>query len=235
MKRKRASTGAKKRVYKRRSPYTPYGTPYYKKSSYLMYKSPRTIMPQEYTTTLMFTQLGFMGAIAGFGSQLKYRDDMYDIDPLVGGTAMPGFTELAAIYARYRPLKCTMVVEFSNLETFPQSVQLLFSNSSAVTTVPQDFGNPHCRQVMLSGIAGGMSTRKLQHSVTKVALAGSQQPLFDDLYTGSTASATLASAAYCNMYISYFSTIAGTLAHAMEYRLTIEIEATFYRQFTFSA
>lgn len=207
---------------------TPYGRPEYKRNSYNMYKSPRLIMPQEYVTTLRYSVFGALGAVAGVTSRLAFKDDCYDVDPLLASTAMPGFTELAAFYARYRPLRMTADVDFTNMEAFPQTAMLLLSNSSGVTLSINDLGNPFCVHKQV-GHAGGQDTCRLHVSASKVQIAGTKQPLYDDLYTGSTASATLATAGTTNLYVGYTSGIAGTLAIGMVATIRIAITVQFYR------
>lgn len=238
MKRKRTYSTGKKFANKRTKKIsTPYGTPYYKKNSYNLYKSPREIMPQEYVTTLRFSSQQYLTAVGNTQKTVRFIDDAFDIDPTVGGTSMAGFSELATIYARYRPLRATLSCEFANLETFPLACMLLMSNSSAATPLAYaDIGNPFSRKCMITGVLGGMSLAKLHVSAAKTAIAGTQQPLYDDLYTGSTSSASLATAATTNMFIGIESSNNLTLAGgSVLISFTISLTLQFYRQNSFTA
>jgi len=53
----------------------------------------------------------------------RYRlNSAYDPDPLLGTGAIPGFTEWAAMYDRYRILNFSYDVQFCNMETFPLQI-----------------------------------------------------------------------------------------------------------------
>jgi len=141
---------------------------------------------------------------------------------------MPGFTEFSAFYARYRPLRMTADVDFTNMEAFPQTAMLLMSNTSGATLAINDLGNPLCVHKQI-GHSNGSDTCRLHLSCSKVQIAGTKQALYDDLYTGPTSSAGLATAGTTNLYVGYTSGIAGVSAIGMVATVRISVTVQFYR------
>jgi hypothetical protein len=160
-------------------------------------------MPQEYRTVLRYNTYGLVTAIAGFGASVKFGTNAYDVDPAVGSTAMPYFAELAAIYGRFRTLRISYKFIVMNQEAFPVTILTGFSQTSLSSgSLTAYAGNPLWKTTAVGPLTGN-STKTIQDSKTVCQIYGSQQPLFDDLFTGSTTSSTLATAstmwAYCGI------------------------------------
>jgi hypothetical protein len=169
-----------------------------------MYKSVRPVMPEEFDTTLKYIVLDLVTNVGGTAASIRFRTEAYDVDPALASTAMPGFTEFAAFYQRYRTLSMGYKFSAANQEAFPNaiihgySVSSIASGSLGITYA----GNP----LFSTGILGpntGMSKGTFRKNATIVKIAGTSQPLYDDLYTGSTTSATLATfgTVYCHFGI----------------------------------
>jgi len=58
----------------------------------------------------------------------------YDVDPVLGSTATPGYTEYAAIYSYYRVQKYRIHCEFANLDAFATNLYIYHSNQDTGTT-----------------------------------------------------------------------------------------------------
>jgi len=194
-----------------------------------LYKSPRTVMPSTYVTNLKYIVQDTVTNVGGVRASISFRTEAYDVDPALGSTAMPGFAELGALYARYRALRMTYKFSVANQEAFSITTIHGFSNSSIASgSLSIGYaGNPLFNSGMLGPLTGqGRATYRQSASV--VAVAGSQQPLFDDLYTGSTASATLATAGTTWCYFGVITPVVMTAAGVL---VTVEItlQVQFYR------
>jgi hypothetical protein len=186
-----------------------------------IYKSPRMVMPPEFDTSLQYHTQLLVTNIGAFAASTKYGTNAYDVDPAVGSTAMPGFTEFASLYARFRTLGIKYKFSVANQEAFPVTVIHGFSNSSIASgSVTITYaGNPLMHTSVLGPLTGqcrGIYSQK----ATVVKITGSSQPLFDDLYTGSTTSSTLATASTKWAYAAFVSQNAFT---ALGVLVTVEI------------
>jgi len=162
-----------------------------------------------------------------------FRTEMFDIDTSFGTTACPGFTELSTLYARYRVLSWSYKFSFSNLEAFPMTLLTGFSNSNIGTASLgiTYAGNPLFKCAELGDrIGNGIKTLRGRASVVKIV--GTKQPLYDDLYTGSTLSATLPTAGTVWLYAGVISSQAMTVGVNMTCEITLKV--TLYRPFFMS-
>lgn len=208
---------------------TPYKAPEYKSPSYAMYKSPRHVFPQEYVTQLTYSVIQQVGTAGLLNSSLNYTSDAYDVDPAFASTAMPGFAEAAAIWARFRTLAMSYQVEFVNLEAFSVGVYAGFATQSAGTSGAVVEGNPNYKSRFL-GPAGGQPRAMLKGSKSILAITGTKQALYDDLFTGSTGSSTLSSAGKCFVDIG-INTSGPLFVNGASVKVNICLKVQFYRPF----
>lgn len=168
----------------------------------VMYKSLGTVIPDEFDTTLKYIVFEVLTSVGGTTASLRFRTEAFDVDPAIGSTAMPGFTEFAAFYARFRPLALGYKFSVANQEAFPLSIIHGFTTTSIASgSLGSTYaGNPLFGTSIL-GAKTGNDTGCYEQTASVTKIVGTQQPLFDDLYTGSTTSATLATAGtvYCNV------------------------------------
>jgi hypothetical protein len=195
----------------------------------IMYASPRTVMPATYVTNMRYIIVTVLTAPGTTQISNQYRTEAYDVDPAFASTAMPGFTEMAAIYQRYRCLRMSYKFSVANQEAFPVSIihgTSALAISSAGLNI-QYAGNPLFSTGML-GPATGQNRGVYRRSTPITNVVGSKQPLFDDLYTGSTTAATLVTAGTVYSYIGIVSPVALT---ALGCLVTVEItlQLQFYR------
>lgn len=167
----------------------PYGKQlsFYKAKRYAMYRSPRTIMPQEYVTNLRYgISFNTIVATSTNYSLCTLKSDPYDVNAALGNTAMPGFTEFAGFYARYRTLRFGYNITFVNNESFPVTVTALLSPQiPGTTTNISTVGNPLSKSLTLSGLDGQpKGTLKGNYSIA--AINGSRNSLFADDWEGDT-------------------------------------------------
>jgi len=186
-------------------------------------------MPDEFDTKLKYIVQDVVTNVGGNVASIRFRSEAYDVDPALASTAMPGFAEFALFYARFRTLGLRYKFSAANQEAFSLSVIHGFSNSSiasgSLTIVFA--GNPLMHTKIL-GPATGQNVGVFQQSASVVKISGTGQPLYDDLFTGSTTSATLATAGtvYCN-----FGIISNAALTALGVLVTVEVELSlrFYR------
>lgn len=194
-----------------------------------MYKSPRTVMPSTYVTNLKYITDVVMTSVAGTQSSVRYTNNAYDVDPTLGSTAMPGFAELAGVYARFRTLRISYKFSACNQEAFPVSVIHGFAGTSIATTALsiQYAGNPLFSLGCLGPLTGQCRGR-FSKSAALTEIVGSKQPLYDDLFTGSTTSSTITGTGlvYC-----YFGVVTPAVMTAAGIFLTTEItlQVQFYK------
>jgi len=146
----------------------------------------------------------------GTTNSFRYTSNAYDVDSALASTAMAYFGELAIVYSRFRTLSMKYCFKITNQEAFPAQVVYGFmTNSLGSTSVGGNYAeNKYMHMSLLSAINGSDSTLTLNGQVSINDLFGSNQALFDDLFTGSTTSSTLSSSATANLYI-------GTIAAAV--------------------
>lgn len=227
MKRQR---NVKTTVLRKKNPTTPYPKPYYKKARYAMYRSPRMWMPQEYVTDLTYTSLGVLLFTGVQNTNQVFSTDAYDVDQALGSTAMPGFTEMSAIYAKFRTLRFSYNIEYVNQELFPVMVLAGYYNTPPPGLIDQDFaGNPLWKSTMLSSAQGGPCNKTLKDSKAVSQILGTQTYLYDDLYSGSTTAKSVTNPQYIVSAVA--SPATGTTAGVVV-RNSITLKVQFYRMRT---
>jgi len=126
----------------------------------------------------------FAGSI--FMNQRWIPTFCYDIDPNIGSTAMPFFSEIMTLYRFYRTLKSKISVHFGSLEGgFNVNAWICPCNFDPTTNVAsyQKFlSNPLCKTAIL-GSALGESTKTITHHATTDGFAGSRWNGMSDAYT----------------------------------------------------
>lgn len=186
-----------------------------------LYGSPRPVMPKEFDTTFRYLIQYNVGSVGALLSNIRFTTNAYDVDPVLASTAMAGFTELAALYARFRTLAIGYKFTACNQETFPVSVLHGFSN---VVIASSALGLNYAENPLMSVSMLGPLTGQCRGTYTKKAsvgdIAGTNQFLLDDLYTGSTTSSTLSSAGTCHCY---FGVVAPQIMTAAGVIVTVEI------------
>lgn len=139
----------------------------------------------------------------------------YDVDPTVGSTAMPGFTEWAGMYRFYRVVSADAELHFSNSEAFTMTAYACPANSdpganySAATSVTY-LANPLGRSTDLGPLTGNGIGKMRLKGIGVRDYGGSWNPMNADNYSGSTGGGAPAN----NFYITVgtVGTAVGTAA-----------------------
>jgi hypothetical protein len=149
-----------------------------------------------YNCTLRLHKSVLINNATGMAANVRFEPTYaYDVDPTVGSTAMPGFTELAGIYRLYRVQHATIRVSFSNIETFPVVAYICPVNTDPganySTTVAQQYlANLLSRRRSLGPTTGEGVCDLVDRQSTKY-FAGANDPKIVDTYCGSTNGGTV--------------------------------------------
>lgn len=185
------------------------------------------------STTVPFKYVvqGVLNNAGGVRASNRYNTDAYDIDPSLGSTAMPGFTEWATLYQRFRPLKVRYEFEVANNEIFNIVVLSGFSAGVSVSSGSLSMtyaGNPFWKATTCGPLTG-LNKIKLSDTREVADIFGTKQVLFDDLYTGSTTSSTFATASNAMSYIGIIAGGANIFAAGAEVLSEITVWIQLYK------
>jgi hypothetical protein len=148
-------------------------------------------MPSEYITTLVYAKPSYMFQAASVNTGVRFSPtNAYDVDPTLGSTALPGFTELAGLYKFYRVASSRVKVAFYNKEAFPEVLYLLPTNTdfgaNPSTAVQTSFlSNPNCKSQIIGPLTGG-GKAILTHSISTAGYSGASVERAIDPYVGRT-------------------------------------------------
>lgn len=147
---------------------------------------------------------------------------------------MPFFTELAAIYRRYRVTQSWIKISFANSEAFNMLVYVLpmnldpTSNSAAYQSY---LSNPLCKAEMVGPLTG-QNRADISHYFAVSKFAGSADAQLDDYYSASTAGSA---APVNNIWWCIGSLAQSNQVSGMTISFQLWIEAEFYELTTPSA
>jgi len=112
----------------------------------------------------------------------------YDVDPVLGSTATPGFTEWMALYSYYRVVKVSYQLDIANNEAVPVRAYCGFTNTDP-GTVGSTFlpGNPLYKSKLLAG-KGGIDVHRFQDTKTVSTVIGTRGVEVEDNYRGTATS-----------------------------------------------
>lgn len=118
-----------------------------------------------------------LNAAASYDSFGWNAGGMYDVDPSLGSTAMPGFVEWMALYNTYQVISARVNVAVTNLSaTTPYELQFLFLQGTvaAGALVPTYYGNAYSETKMVS-IAGGQDRAFYKKKINLADIVGAEQ------------------------------------------------------------
>jgi len=194
-------------------------------------KSVKFVMPDRLVTGLLYNlpgNLPIQTTKTSFGYRLR-PTSAYDIDPVLGSVAAPGFTELAAIYGSYRVLSSKIRISFANTSTAQSAicvvVPLLIDPGSAPSDadVTSWLSNPYSRH-KLCGTAGSPAST-ISCSMSTEKLYGSKMVYFDDNWAGPTNGTT-----NNNWYWAFAAVVAAVPASIQTINVCVDVslEVEFY-------
>ncbi len=158
-------------------------------SSQLILSKRYRIVPPAYITNLVFqsTNHNPLNNAGITYASVRFRPtSAYDVDPSIGGTSMPGFNELAALYGKYRVLRWKMSATIVNLEldnglnfiVFPSNFDL----GNNYSQVQSQFGNSFAKYTYVAP-KGGMDRKTINTGwLSARSIVGSDSVYVDDDY-----------------------------------------------------
>jgi len=124
--------------------------------------------PDEMDVTLGYPILGQIADATTFHSAKRWQPNAaYDVDPLLGSTSTPGFSEWASLYSYYRVYSYEVDVQVTNLDAQPYGLYFLNTNTDPGLSGTDYFdyaSGPYCKRSMLSIAGGGSDT--IHHKMT---------------------------------------------------------------------
>jgi hypothetical protein len=120
--------------------------------------------------TLRYSTTGLLNNAAVARANSRYNPvNVYDVDPTLGSTSCPGFTEYGQIYRLYRTRSSTCKVTFSNKEIFPVCCYLCPVNTDpgANNATPQTYlSNKLCKERTVGPLTGNGLCALRDHQTT---------------------------------------------------------------------
>jgi len=134
-------------------------------------------MASRLRTRLRFNASASINNVGFLNASIRYRPtNAFDIDPVLGSTAVPGFTELAGVYKNYRVNQFWARISASSLEAFPVQIWACPDNvdPGVNTAAFQSFISNRDGRVFFLGPATGNGIRTWRMPKTTVgSYAGS--------------------------------------------------------------
>lgn len=150
----------------------------------------RTIVPDSLISNLKWVDSSHYvlnNALSSFAT-IRFRPSgVYDIDPVLGSTAVPGYNELTSLYGKYRTISSRIRVNFTNLEKFPVQVFVWPTNfdlGANYAQVASAMSSPFAKNRTISS-SGGMDHALLTHALDTSQIFGTDEVLYDDQFAAS--------------------------------------------------
>jgi len=187
-------------------------------------------LPARTILTTRFVKHGIFSNAATTASIFFVPSYCYDVDPTVGSTAMPFFTEMLTIYRYYRLLSSKIRVRFSNTVADSAAVYVCPTNVSQGSNA-SSFNAMMSNLNSKNGITGyfdSMSVCTIENHKTTDEFAGAKWNHMPDNYTGDSAGTAPVNEWFWN--VGAVST--DTSFVAMSYQLDIDCEIAFFEEAT---
>lgn len=186
---RRKNVKNRKRVYKKKN-YKRKGTKYSRIQSVVV-RQPGVIVPDR-----MFAKLHYMDstsnrlATAGnpFGYLRYYVNGLFDPNPLILTSPVPGFKPIMQLYENYRVRGCKVTLTFNNGETFPSLVLIWPTDQDQAGSVSYQYlqemvGNAYSKYKSISA-KGGIDKGVLSAYISFKKLIGTANVLTSPDYVG---------------------------------------------------
>jgi len=184
--------------------------------------------PRRLRCSLRYTVSGVVNnAGAIFANRRYIPTTVYDVDPLLGNTAVPGLAEYGGIYRLYRTRASQIKVSFSNLETFPVTTYICPVNTDPGANTA-NYANYLSNRLSMSQTIGpltGNGVCTMRKSATTAAFAGVPDTQQLDTYCGSSNGGTIPTN---NWYwiVGIFSS--NTMSAGVNINAVIDMEVEFF-------
>lgn len=195
-----------------------------------VFTSPSQVVPSEVFTYLTYPYAGSIkSAGLQYMSQRWKTNDAYDVDPVLGSTATPGFAEWAAFFDYYRVISYSIVMQVTNNESFPVGLYILNSTDDPGSTGANWFAKAASSlgktyQLAPKGTTGAHKIIRVAHTISEVV--GSSAPETADTFRALT-SGTPDDQTWFGVGIDSHVP-ANTLSNGIFYNLSVRLHVKFY-------
>jgi len=133
------------------------------------------VCPDEVDVILTYPAAGTLHNASLTVSQRWTPNAAYDVDPTLGSTSTPGFSEWAAMYTYYRVVSYDVDMMVSNLEAFPLIVYSINTNEDPhlLGTGFIDYQTQPFSKTAIIGSLTGAANARFHHHVPCAKLLGS--------------------------------------------------------------
>jgi len=186
------------------------------------------ILPDRYRTNLMFSSGYNLNLTVATNASVRFRPTgLFDVDPLVGGSNLSGFLELAAIYNHYRVLKSKITIRCSNASTSDFVIFRLGPLNADPSAAPSAAfflalsEQPYVKTGVCSMVGSPPLTMSCEMSTEKIF--GSRSVLFDDNFEALTTTIPTN-----NWYWIVAASALRVIAQNVDIYMTITCDVEFY-------
>jgi len=189
----------------------------------------RDIMPPRIVTRLKYIVLGILQNNTGVtASRQMNANGIYDVDPAIASTSVPGFAEFSGFYNRYRVFKVKSTCIFINNEGFPLVANLGFEAipfaSNGKTIAYYEMHNQKTTLIPRTQTAAGL---RLTMTKRDIDIVGDAVVLGSLNYTG-TLSSNPASLWYTTISVSSQGVGLPLTLNGVSIRWEIEFDVEFF-------
>lgn len=175
---------------------------------------------------------------SSFGLVRYYANSLFDPNPLIFTTVIPGFKQLTTLYDRYRVKATKIVVRATNMEAFPVVVLVWPSFVDLTTSSSNQFfqemlANPYVKWKMLSP-KGGMDRCQLTNYISWQKYAGTKNVSTDVDYSA-LVSANPANLFYLNIAAYSVDNTNFTVNTSVVFESRLTFYSEFYERVTLSS
>jgi len=183
-------------------------------------------VPGRIRVTLSYSKtVAVTNATFGYANVRFSPTNAYDIDPVLGSTAMPFFTEYMTMYRRYRVDSANIRVGMANLDLVAYTAYVTADNQDpgANTATPQPLMSNRTSKHGILGLGTGQGTCVIRNRASTAYFAGVRNTQQDDAYSA------LAGNSPTNNWwfaVGIFST--GAIANGVHCDIKLDVTVEFY-------
>ena len=162
----------------------------YQKIETTLIRQPGVIVADRHFCKLRYTDQtsNLLSIASNYGLIRYYANNVFDANPLILTSSVPGFTELASLYERFRVRACKVKLTACNQEAFPVVVMTIPTNYDIAGSLSHPFlqellDNPYCKYKALSA-KGGQDKCTISNYITMERLFGTKNVKTDEAYAG---------------------------------------------------
>lgn len=148
-------------------------------------------LPDSMDVDLVYRKSFVMNSVGNntFASRF-YTNACYDVDPILGSTSIPGFTEWSNFYSYNRVVAYQVDAAFANGDALPIGLYFVHTNTDpgvSGSNYSPMVSNPHGACTVLGPTSGAGTYRYRSPFITISSVVGTRAPEYEDNYRGTTA------------------------------------------------